>query len=544
MKHYRKAIAAIAILAFAYIGGRYASTLFNAPEQQAPATSKPTPRPSTQLSKNETELKPSIAIPLPEIPLASADLALANELVLSFEDENAYQRFIAKAEQEGISILARNGTLKSLRVRFDNDRANERIRALAGDDANIDPNYLVAVPTIPQPSLTGIANQAFENQALDWLGVPRDNESWGEGITIAILDTGVTEHPIFDGKTIERISLVDVAENPDSEYDGHGTAIASLIVGNQGTGISPAVNLLSIQVMDSTGTGDSFTLATGIVEAVDKGASIISMSLGSYGYSSTPEKAIKYAQQNDVILVASAGNDGMGELTYPARFDGVIGVAAIDTESQRAEFSNFSEDVDIAAPGVGVYTAWGEDDWTRFSGTSAATPFIAGSIAATLSLDSELNPQQAADIVLRYADDASAPGVDVNVGHGVLNMDRVLNRDQSGIADAALADFYLDFDQATDSTVPLLITVQNRGTENLRSVSIRLTQNEGYSQQIYLGQLVENETTSHTLYLNRSQLTSESGYSISAKTVLNGQSDSRQENDAKSAFLQLAPEEE
>lgn len=543
MKRYQKAIVTLAILAFAFLGGRYAYLLLNSPGKEFSDLTKPTRRTSSFATTNEEAPEEPILLPSPEELLSPADLALDNELLISFEDQNAYDRFLVNAEQAGIGVLARNATLKALRVRSIDESDAQRIRELAGNDANIDYNYLVIAPTLPQPTLSGVANQPFKNQALDWLGVPSDNEKWGEGVTIAIMDTGVADHPALDGTAIERISLIDSTENQDSEYNGHGTAIASLIGGDQHAGIAPGANLLSIQVMDSTGTGDSFTLATGIVEAVDRGAAVISMSLGSYGYSSTLEKAIAYAQENNVILVASAGNDGMGELTYPARFDGVIGVSAVDAESQRAEFSNFSEAVDIAAPGVGVYAAWGQDDWTSFSGTSAATPFVAGSIAATLSLDSQLSPQQAADIVLSYADDASAPGVDVNLGHGILNMDRALNRDQSGIADAALADFYLDFDQATESAVPLLVTVQNRGTERLRSVSIRLTQDQGQTQNIYLGPLTEGETTSHTIYLNRSQLTSEIGYTINAETVLNGQTDSRQANDAKSGFLQLAPEE-
>lgn len=542
MNRFRKALGILAILAFAYFGGRYVSMLRNPPEAEPTVTSKTANRPSSAFQEKDKTLPEPLALHPTEDALTDADLALANELLLSFKDQTAYDRFIADAERSGISIIARNSTLKALRVRSNNEDDAQRIRELAGDNADIDFNYLVVAPTLPQPTLTGIANQSFENNALDWLGVPDDNEQWGKGITIAILDTGIDDHPTLDGANIERISLVDSSENQDSEYNGHGTAIASLIAGGNHAGIAPNADLLSIQVMDSTGTGDSFTLATGIIEAVVQGASIISMSLGSYGYSATLENAIAYAQANNVILVASAGNDGMGEITYPARFDGVIGVAAIDTESQRAEFSNFSEDVDIAAPGVGIYAAWGEEKWTSFSGTSAATPFVAGGIAVTLSLDPKLTPQEAVDIVLTYADDASAPGIDVNVGHGALNMDRILDRDQSGIADAALADFYLDFDQATETTIPLMVTVQNRGTESLRSVSIDLVQNEGQSQRIYLGQLIENQTTSHTIYLDRSQLTSETGYTIQAQTYLGGQTDSREDNDSKSGHLKILPE--
>lgn len=544
MNRFKKAIGILVILTFAYLGGRYISLRWSPPEKTPTVSSNPIEEPSSISQEYDTEFLEQTELPLLEDVLTDVDLALADELLLSFNDQNAYDRFIADAERAGITIIARSSTLKALRVRSNNEDEARRIRQLAGEQTDIGFNYLVAVPTIPQPSLIGFANQPFENHALDWLGVPQDNDEWGKGVTIAILDTGIDDHLTLNDVNIKRISLVDSTENQESEYNGHGTAIASLIAGGNHEGIAPEANLVSIQVMNSTGTGDSFTLASGIVEAVDQGASIISMSLGSYGYSPTLERAIAYAQENNVILVASAGNDGMGEITYPARFDGVIAVAAIDTESQRAEFSNFSEAVDIAAPGVGIYAAWGEENWTSFSGTSAATPFVAGGIAATLSLDPRLSPQEATNIVLAYADDASAPGIDVNIGNGTLNMDRVLNRDQSGIADAALADFYLNFDQATETTIPLMVTIQNRGTELLRSVSINLTQNEGQSQQIYLGQLTEDETTSHTIYLDRSQLTSETGYTIQAQTRLSGQTDSREGNDAKSGLLKILPEKE
>ena len=113
-------------------------------------------------------------------------------------------------------------------------------------------------------------------------------------------------------------------------------------------------------------------------------------------------------------------------------------------------------------------------------------------------------------------------------------MDRVLHRDERGIFDAAVGALYLDTQNATDTTTPLQVTVQNRGTEYLPNVSILLSQNGGYPQKIYLGPLSEHETTSYALYLDNSQLALEPGYVIDAETVLNGQQDSRPENDAKS----------
>ena len=467
------------------------------------------------------------------------NLAESNELLVTFNDSGSYERFIENAQGLGIEIIRQINLLRALRLRVENlDEAN-RIRGLAGDNANYDYNYLVSAPLIPQPlSKTG-PGVPFLDGALHWLGVPEDNGDWGQGMTIALLDTGVNSHGALDSSSISQIGLISDENTEGSEYQGHGTAIASLLVGNTGIGIAPSAELLSIQVMDSDGLGDSFTLAEGILQAVDAGGNIISMSLGSYGYTSVLENAVDYAVANDVILVASAGNDGMNATPYPARFDDVIGVAAIDAENQRAEFSNYSPSIDVAAPGVEVLAAWGEEDWIRFSGTSAAVPFVAGAIAATMSLNKQLNPQEALETILTYSDDTAAPGKDPETGAGSLNMDRVLNRDERGIFDAAVGALYLDTQNASETTTPLQVTVQNRGTEYLPNVSILLSQNDGYTQRVYLGPLSEHETTSYTLYLDNSQLALESGYAIDAETQLNGRQDSRPENNAKSGTLRI-----
>ncbi len=533
----------VIIMALAYFGGRYAYEnvshpydIANSPE---PVEKAKSPSPSASLPSTEPQL-PEDAVTPPDSEFSPPDgLAKQGELLLSFGDANSYRNFLNSAERNGFRIIGKNDVLNSLRLSVENQDMANRIRSLAGSDASFDYNYIVAAPTTPSPSLSGRSGTPFENQALDWLGVPKDHDDWGKGITIAVLDTGVSEHFILGDKTIERKSLIESTENPDSEYNGHGTAIASLLIGEDGIGIAPASDLISIQVMDSDGLGDSFTLAEGIIEAVDSGATILSMSLGSYGYTRVLENAVSYALSNNVVLVASAGNDGTNAVPYPAQFEGVIGVGAIDADSQRAEFSNFSPAVDIAAPGVGVFAAWGEAQWISFSGTSAAAPYVSGSIAATLSLNPNLTPQEAADLLYQYADDGGAPGVDVETGSGVLNLNRVLDRDQSGIYDAALGDFYLDYSQATESAIPLLVTVQNRGTERLNSVSIEITENSGFPQKVYLGSIVENETTSHTIYLDKAQLTPESGYTIQAETSIAGREDSRTANDAKSGTLQI-----
>ncbi len=532
----------IIVLILAYCGGRLSYHWFAQTKSDSPPESTPVVSAEPSSLPAEPTLAPSFEVEaiMDDSFSPPEDIAFSDELLVSFDNDSSYQRFLENAAREGINVMRANDRLRSARVGISDESEADRVRAIAGEDAQFDYNYIVAAPTTPQPSVSGQGNQAFNNQALAWLGVPDDHSTWGAGITVAILDTGISSHSSLDGVEIERISLIDDnAQNGRSEYSGHGTAVASIIAGSSGTGIAPASDLISIQVMDSDGLGDSFTLAEGIIRAVDSGAEVISMSLGSYGYTRALQDAVDYAHSKNVALVASVGNDGSYAAPYPAQLEGVIGVSAVDAESQRAAFSNYSSAVDIGAPGVGVYAAWNDNDWTRFSGTSAAAPYVSGTIAATLSLDSKLNPVDAAEIVLDYADDASAPGIDIEVGQGILNLDRVVNRDESHIFDAALADFYLDLDQANESTIPLLVNVQNRGTERLNNVSVIVTENDGIPQRVYLGSLMESETTSHTIYLDPSQLMPEAGYTIFAETVINGPEDSRAGNDARSGSLQL-----
>ena len=536
----------VAILALVYFGGRYAyDGVFQAEDPKDTSWTEnkdPTPMPDfVELAESHPfENKGTYTVPEFSPP---DGLAKRGELLVSFADPQSYRYFLGSSDHNGIRIIDRNDLLNSIRLGVHNEEAASRIRDLAGSDASFDYNYVVAAPNIPQPSPSRRAGVPFENQALEWLGVPREHEDWGQGVKIAILDTGVAEHFILGDKSIERKILVESTENPDSEYNGHGTAIASILIGEDGLGIAPAADLISIQVMDSDGLGDSFTLAEGIIEAVDSGVSVISMSLGSYGYTRVLDDAVAYALSKGVALVASAGNDGGNMVPYPAQFQGVIGVGAIDADSKRAEFSNYSPSVDIAAPGVGVFAAWGDEEWISFSGTSAAAPYVSGSIAATLSLNPSLDPQEAADLLFQYADDGGAPGVDVETGNGTLNIDRVLSRDEPNIYDAAVGDFYLDYSQATASAIPLLVTVENRGTERLNSVSMEIVQNGGFPQKVYLGSLLENETTAHTIYLDRAQLAPEFDYTIQAETIISGREDSRSDNDAKSGSLVIPTEE-
>ena len=147
-------------------------------------------------------------------------------------------------------------------------------------DGGMEPefNYRVQSPELPRAEFLE-GEKEFGANAYDWLGTPRDRQDWGRGVKVAIIDSGIDLKNLnLEGVAIEEVDLI--AGGKASR--GHGTAIASIISGNNDrlTGLAPAASLLSIRVLDGEGKGDSFTVAKGIIEAVNRGAQVINLSLG------------------------------------------------------------------------------------------------------------------------------------------------------------------------------------------------------------------------------------------------------------------------
>ena len=207
----------------------------------------------------------------------------------------------------------------------------------------------------------------------------------GEGITIALLDTGVAlGHEALRDRLLPGFDVVDDDAVPNDDGDGlgwgHGTHIAGIIAK-----MSPQSKLLPIRVLDTNGRGNTFTLAYAIEWAVAQGADVINLSLGAEDDSQVLRGAIQYALDQGVIVVAAAGNISTDSPQFPASYPGVLSVTAIDGQNVKAEFAAYGEAwVDLAAPGVGItstivgplgrgYASW--------SGTSMATGFVSGAAA-------------------------------------------------------------------------------------------------------------------------------------------------------------------
>ena len=426
-------------------GGSH-STVDQTPEASTPATTPATGGKGQTAARKvdrSRDNRPSKGDPLPPG-------AIPGERTVTFANDEAMARFLASLEGTGIRVIGSMRGLSTLRLAVSNASALEDLLDGSEEIGFIFPAEIPGQGSV-QPGAV-----AFGSQYLPWLGATGDRTTWGTDVRVAVLDTGVVPGTPF-ANTVFHQNLVAMPANP-SQINGHGTAVASLIAGENG--LAPNASILSYRVAGDDGRSDTYLIAEAVVAATDAGANIINISLGSSGSSGVLQKAVDYAAQAGVVVVASAGNSGVDYLFYPAAYENVVGVGAVDARGEHLDFSNTGS-TSIVAPGLGLTANVGENSRISFSGTSASSPVVAGAIALTMS-EQSLRATGAWQEVLTYSNDAGAPGVDPAYGSGILDVGRVLNSGVAGITDMAVASNHITTN-ANGSTV-LQVTVQNRGT--------------------------------------------------------------------------------
>lgn len=227
---------------------------------------------------------------------------------------------------------------------------------------------------------------AYENQfAFEQVHLNLAQQQYkGDGITIAVLDTGVAlDHFALKDHLVPGWDMV--ADDPDPQDEGpgfgwgHGTHIAGIVAH-----IAPNAHIMPVRVLDSAGRGNTFTLAYAIEWAVQQHVNVINLSLGTPFDSHLLRDVISNAIADGVVIVAAAGNDNRSQPQYPANYEGVISVTAVDSANQKASFANYGSWIELSAPGVGItstiiYTQ--EFGFASWSGTSMATGFVSGAAA-------------------------------------------------------------------------------------------------------------------------------------------------------------------
>jgi subtilisin family serine protease len=260
-----------------------------------------------------------------------------------------------------------------------------------------------------------------------------------DDLVVAVIDSGVDlDHPDLAPRLVPGIDVVNGDNVPDDDL-GHGTMVAGIVAARTGNalgvaGVTWRGGIMPIKVLDADGEGNDFDIAYGIRWAADHGANVINLSLGNPGSSDTLQRAIDYAVAHNVVVVAAAGNSGSSVENWPAAARGVLAVGATDGANNRASWSNFGPWLDLMAPGTRIYsTATGIDPYALGSGTSYATPIVAGAALLAQAADRGASPDQIADRLRRGARDLGAPGFDSNFGAGLVDVLATLRLGPAGV---------------------------------------------------------------------------------------------------------------
>ncbi|MBH8551585.1 S8 family serine peptidase [Nostocaceae cyanobacterium CENA357] len=283
-----------------------------------------------------------------------------------------------------------------------------------------------------QNTFADVPNLGDNNWGADLVNAP---EAWangytGEGVVVAVIDTGVdynhedlknniwtnTKEIAGNGIDDDGNGYVDDVygwnfdnnSNNTIDDNGHGTHVSGTIAGeNNGygvTGIAYNSKIMPIKALNESGSGSYSAIANGIYYAVDNGANVINLSLGGSYSSRTLKSAVEYASSKGVTVVMAAGNDADSSPDYPARYANQSGIAvgAVDKNNKIADFSNRAGNNQLAyvtAPGVKVYSSLPGNQYGAYSGTSMATPHVAGVVALMLSANRSLTDAQVRQII-------------------------------------------------------------------------------------------------------------------------------------------------
>ncbi|MFZ0577267.1 MAG: S8 family serine peptidase [Psychrobacillus psychrotolerans] len=276
--------------------------------------------------------------------------------------------------------------------------------------------------------------------------------SGGAGINIAVLDTGVNINHYDLTNTVEQCknftTATPIVNNSCNDANGHGTHVAGTALADGGSdgagiyGVAPSADLWAYKVLGDDGSGYSDDIAAAIRHAADQAVStgtktVINMSLGSSASNSLITSAVNYAYNKGVLIIAAAGNSGpsQGSIGYPGALLNAVAVAALENRQQNGTYrvADFSSrgysstdgdyviqqgDIEISAPGASIYSTWNNGGYNTISGTSMATPHVAGLAAKVWSQNPSWSHTQ-----LRTNLQTRARAVDIKGGSGAATGD-------------------------------------------------------------------------------------------------------------------------
>ncbi|MER5738317.1 MULTISPECIES: type VII secretion-associated serine protease mycosin [unclassified Streptomyces] len=313
-------------------------------------------------------------------------------------------------------------------------------------------------------------------------------QSTGKGVRVAVIDTGVDVRNPQLAKAVDARSGINLIpkeakdangyklkrgkENGTTDTVGHGTKVAGIIAARpaKGTGfvgLAPDATIIPIQQNDAEGNGTTTTLAAAIRHAIAKGAHVINISQDTAdAVKPTPllQQAVQAALDKDIVVVASAGNDGLGgnvKATYPASYPGVLAVAASDRNNERAQFSQSGDFVGVAAPGVDMVSTVPGGGHCADNGTSFSAPYVAGLAALIKAKHGKWTQRQIVAQIQQTAE-RSVAGHDRLVGWGVVDPVRALTEDDKPLEKPVAGEGMTRAEAPTPAAVHLGETPEQR----------------------------------------------------------------------------------
>ncbi len=361
--------------------------------------------------------------------------AVPGEILVKFRpglSSNSVKAMSAQLGMKSVGSVNRVG-VQVMKVSGDTKAAIAKLQK-NGNVLYAEPNYMAyasdyAVEMTPNDPKLG------EQWAINKVSAPAawDITTGSEKTLLAIVDTGVDySHPDLAGRVDKGRDFIN---NDDDAMDdqGHGTHCAGIAAASTNNsvgiaGLAPNVKILAVKVLSKDGGGSYESVANGITYAADRGSHVISMSLGGSTPSQAIQDAITYANSKGSLVVVAMGNNGRESKSYPAACDGVMAVGATDISDNKASFSQYGSWISVGAPGHNIMSTLpvkanpiGQTMYGSLSGTSMATPYVAGLAALVRDQFPTLTAMQVKAKIEKSADDTGTAGFDKLFGHGRIN---------------------------------------------------------------------------------------------------------------------------
>lgn len=356
-----------------------------------------------------------------------------NELLVKYSAD--YRSLASERSLEGIEEIEVIAPQVEL-LTFENHINLEQVkRALESDPAvdYVEPNY--------ERQLFSIVNDPYYSNQW-WIPHVKAERIWmyigtqREKIVVAVIDSGIDmTHEDLKGR-IEPDGYNFHANNTIvTDRNGHGTSVAGVIAAESGNSRGGAgiagpydVSILPLKISDTSNNSKVSDSIKAIDYAIERKVSVINMSLGGPGFSKLENEAVQRAVDAGIIVVAAVGNSALtgNSIFYPASYEQVISVGAVDKSNLRASFSNYNSYVDLVAPGVAIYTTSLNDSYRQVSGTSFSTPIVAGTVAMMKGLKPNLSNSEITELLTSTAKDLGVPGRDDHYGAGVLDVGQLV----------------------------------------------------------------------------------------------------------------------